>query len=140
MIDAVGEVADGQVILELGPGTGVFTRELLRRFPHARVVVIEVNDVFASRLAATMPAVTVVTGCASRLDEHLATLGLTSADVAAVVSGLPLLSLPGDLPGRVLTSVGVALRPGRRYVQFTYSQRIWWNIPPACVLPFTRND
>jgi phosphatidylethanolamine/phosphatidyl-N-methylethanolamine N-methyltransferase len=157
MIDAVGEVADGQVILELGPGTGVFTRELIRRFPNARIVAIEVNKVFAARLATTMPGVTVVTGCASRLDEHLASLGLSPANVGAVVSGLPLLSLPGDLPRRVLTSVGAALRPGRRYVQFTYSerawrrfdvvgfqrlprQRIWWNVPPAFVLPFTRND
>ena len=157
MTDAVGEVADGQVILELGPGTGVFTRELVRRFPRARVVAIEVNGVFASRLSTTMPGVTVVTGCATRLGEHLAALGVTSRDVAAVVSGLPLLSLPGNLPQQVLASVAGALGPGRRFVQFTYSerawrrfdvvgfrrhppQRVWRNLPPAFVLPFTRDE
>src|SRR5215211_4174207 len=67
MVDAVGPVAPGQVVLELGPGTGVFTRELVRRFPSARVVAVELNDVFAARLAAAVPGVTVVTGCASRL-------------------------------------------------------------------------
>src|SRR5439155_18325285 len=31
--DAAGDVPDGQVLLELGPGTGVVTRELVRRYP-----------------------------------------------------------------------------------------------------------
>ena len=157
MADAVGEVGHGKVILELGPGTGVFTRELVRRFPTARVVAVELNPVFAAHLAATVPAAAVVSGCATRLPAHLAALGLGPADVAAVVSGLPLLSLPGDLPRRVLSSIAGALRPGRRYVQFTYSQRawrrfdatgfrpdaprrVWRNFPPAVVLPFTRAD
>jgi phosphatidylethanolamine/phosphatidyl-N-methylethanolamine N-methyltransferase len=157
MADAVGPVADGRVILELGPGTGVFTRELVRRFPAARVVAVEVNPAFAAHLAATVPGVTVVAGCATRLGAHLAALNLAPADVAAVVSGLPLLSLPGDLPGRVLSSVAEVLRPGRPYVQFTYSERawrrfdvsgfqrhpsrrVWRNVPPAVVLPFTRAE
>jgi phospholipid N-methyltransferase len=157
MADAVGHVAPGQVILELGPGTGVFTRELIRRYPSARVVAVELNDRFAAHLAAAVPGATVVTGCASRLDAHLAGLGYSPADVAAVVSGLPLLVLPGDLPRRVFGSIAGTLRPGRRFVQFTYSQkawrrfdptgfrpepprRVWRNFPPAVVLPFTRAD
>lgn len=157
MADAVGDVPDGHVLLELGPGTGVFSRELVRRFPRARVVAVEVNEVFATRLAATVPELTVVRGCASRLDAHLAKLGVTPDRVAAVVSGLPLLVLPGDLPSRVLAAIAGTLRPGRRYVQFTYSarawrrftvngfrplpdRRVWLNFPPAIVLPFERDD
>lgn len=157
MVDAVGEVPDGAVILELGPGTGVFTRELVRRFPTARVVAVEVNEAFADRLAAAAPGATVVKGCASRLDAHLKALGVSPTSVAAVVSGLPLLSLPGDLPRQVLGAVANVLGPGRKYVQFTYSERawrrfdvsqfrrhprrrIWWNVPPAVVLPFTRDE
>ena len=101
MADAVGSVAPGQVILELGPGTGVFTRELVRRFPSARVVAVELNERFAGHLRASVPGATVVNGCASRLDAHLAALGHTPNDVAAVVSGLPILIFPGDLPRRV---------------------------------------
>ena len=157
MAEAVGAVDDGQVILELGPGTGVFTRELVRRFPSARVIAVEVNDAFASHLRATVPSVTVVTGCASLLADHLESLGLKTTDVAAVVSGLPLLSLPGELPRQVLASVASVLPSGRRYVQFTYSerawrkfnpngfqrhphQRVWRNLPPAVVLSFTRDE
>lgn len=157
MADAVGEVGHGKVILELGPGTGVFTRELVRRFPQSRVVAVELNPVFASHLAAAIPGAAVVTGCATRLPAHLAALGLGPADVAAVVSGLPLLSLPADLPRQILGSVARVLPAGRRFVQFTYSQkawrrfdatgfrpdaprRVWRNFPPAVVLPFTRTD
>jgi phosphatidylethanolamine/phosphatidyl-N-methylethanolamine N-methyltransferase len=153
--DAVGDVADGQVLLELGPGTGVVTRELVRRFPRARVVAVEVLEAFASRLEQAMPEVTVVRGCASRLEAHLAERGIDPEDVAAVVSGLPMLSLPGDLPQRILASIATVLRPGRRYVQFTYfkrawrrftldgfrllaRRRVWLNIPPAYVLTFVR--
>jgi phosphatidylethanolamine/phosphatidyl-N-methylethanolamine N-methyltransferase len=157
MADAVGEVADGQVILELGPGTGVFSRELLRRYPKCRLVAVEVNDTFATRLEANVPGITVIRGCASQLTSHLAALGVAPENVAAVVSGLPLLSLPDDLPQKILASVASILKPGRRYVQFTYSlkawkrfdvvgfhlgpvRKIWFNVPPAFVLPFIRND
>lgn len=152
---AVGEVADGEVILELGPGTGVVTRELVRQFPRARVVAVEVIDEFADRLAETLPTVTVVRGCAARFEDHMADLGIAPEKVAAVVSGLPLLVMPPDLTRKVLTSTTAVLRPGRRYVQFTYSdrkwkrfslpgfepharKRVWLNIPPAVVLSFTR--
>lgn len=156
IVDAVGEVAPGQVILELGPGTGVITRELVRRFPQAKIIAVEILDVFAARLAEAVPGVTVIAGCASKLDQHLAKLGLTPDDVAAVVSGLPLLSLPGTLPQDVLASTAGVLRPGRPYIQFTYSERgwrrftvsgfqrrpsrrVWRNLPPAFVLSFTRD-
>jgi|SRR4051794_2566887 len=154
--DAVGDVPDGRVILELGPGTGVVTRELLGRFPRARVVAVEVLEAFASRLEETAPGVTLVRGCASELESHLAGLGIAPEEVAAVVSGLPMLSLPGELPQRILGSVRGVLRPGRRYVQFTYfrrawrrftldgfqqvtCRRVWLNLPPAYVLAFVRN-
>jgi phosphatidylethanolamine/phosphatidyl-N-methylethanolamine N-methyltransferase len=153
---AAGDVEDGQVILELGPGTGVITRELVRQYPRARVVAVEVIDAFAARLATQFPTVSVVRGCASQLETHLRDLGIAPGSVAAVVSGLPMLSLPGDLPGRVWAAMAGVLRPGRRYVQFTYSerawrkfpvdgfqrlarQRVWLNLPPAVVLSFVRN-
>lgn len=154
-VDAAGAVGEGQVVVELGPGTGVITREIVRRFPGARIVAVEANEAFAAHLPAAVPGVTVVTGCASKLKEHLAALGIDPANVAAVVSGLPLLSLPGDLPKKVLAAAAEVLQPGRRYSQYTYSgrawrgveapgfrrdgaRRVWWNIPPAVVLTFTR--
>lgn len=151
----VGEIADGRVIVELGPGTGVVTKALVERFPRNPILAVEVNEPFIGPLQKDFPSVTVVQGCASQLEAHLAQHGRTPDDVGAVVSGLPLLSLPGDLPRGVLASVASVLRAGRPYIQFTYSERawrrfdvggferlpskrVWWNVPPAFVLHFVR--
>jgi phosphatidylethanolamine/phosphatidyl-N-methylethanolamine N-methyltransferase len=155
MVEAVGPLVPGTVVVELGPGTGVFTRELVRRFPANPLVVVEFNQVFAARLRSGMPAVRVVEGCASKLVDHLAALGIVPAQVGAVVSGLPLLSLPRELAVDIVAAIAAALPIDRRYVQFTYSQRawrrfelpnlrlersrrVWLNVPPAAVMTFGR--
>ena len=155
MVAEIGALDSGAVILELGPGTGVFTRELAERYPRNRIVAVEFNRDFADRLRQRMPTVSVVEGCASRLRDHLAALGLAGSPVGAVISGLPLLSLPVDLGDRIWASIADILPPGRRYIQFTYSRRawrrrhppgftagrsrrIWANLPPAVILPFER--
>lgn len=155
MVTAMGELQTGQVIVELGPGTGVFTRELRKRFPQHPVVAIEFNEMFAKRLRSQMSDVHVIQGCASQMSEYLKALGYEKHQVGAVLSGLPLLSLPRDLGMAIFGAIAETLEPGRRYVQFTYSKRMWkkfqppgfrfdqsrmvWlNVPPAVVMPFTR--
>ena len=102
-----------------------------------------------------MPDVTIVTGCASQIRDHLQRLNLTAENVGAVISGLPLLSLPRPLATSIFNAIADVLDPGQRYVQFTYSKRMWrrfnppgfrfdrshlvlLNFPPAVVMPFTR--
>jgi len=155
MVREIPPLHADEVVVELGPGTGVFTRELLARFPRNRVVAVEFNSELADRLQRQMPQVSVVTGCASRIGQHLDGLGLPRYRVGAVVSGLPLLSLPRELGDSIFSSLAEVLEPGRRYIQFTYSKRawrrhhppgfrleatrrVWFNVPPAEVLPFTR--
>lgn len=152
---AVGDVPPGGVVIELGPGSGSVTEALRICHPAAAVIAVENNPAFARRLTDRLPAVHVVHGCASALPEHLRRFGHDRAQVVAVVSGLPLLSLPPDLVARIFDSVRDVLLPGRRFVQFTYSarafrrlipsgfhaeprRRVWFNVPPAVVLPFTR--
>jgi phosphatidylethanolamine/phosphatidyl-N-methylethanolamine N-methyltransferase len=154
---AVGEVRPGGVVIELGPGSGCVTEALRVCHPNAAVIAVENNAAFAHRLSDRLPAVRVVHGCASALPEHLRRFGHERGQVAAVVSGLPLLSLPPELVIRIFDAVRDVLLPGRRFVQFTYSarafrrliprgfhaeprRRVWFNVPPAVVLPFTRMD
>jgi phosphatidylethanolamine/phosphatidyl-N-methylethanolamine N-methyltransferase len=155
MAGCIGHVGPDEVIVELGPGTGVFTRELLRVFPANRVVAVEFNHAFVGRLRQAMPAATIIEGCASRLPELLAPHRIKPGRVAAVVSGLPLLSLDRALSEAVIRAIATCLRPGGTYVQFTYSRRawrkfavpgfraephrrVWLNVPPAVVMPFVR--
>ncbi len=154
---AVGEVQPGGVVIELGPGSGSVTEALRSCHPAAAVIAVENNPAFARRLSDRLPAVHVVQGCASALPDHLRHFGHQREQVVAVVSGLPLLSLPPDLVARIFDAVRDVLLPGRRFVQFTYSarafrrltpggfraeprRRVWFNVPPAVVLPFTRMD
>jgi phosphatidylethanolamine/phosphatidyl-N-methylethanolamine N-methyltransferase len=155
MVAQIPALKRDEIIVELGPGTGVFTRELARRFPSNPIVAIEFNDRFANRLRENMPDISVVEGCASLLPEHLRELGYDTGMVGTVVSGLPLLSLPKELCDDIFGVIAECLAPGKRYVQFTYSKRawkhvippgfrlerthrVWLNLPPAEVLPFTR--
>lgn len=156
MSQAVGTLVPGQVIIELGPGTGVCTRELMTMFPANPVLAIEMNDHFAQSLRRDLPGVRVLQGCASHLASLLREHGIAHEDVGAVVSGLPLLSLPRETTRAIIAAVIEILPPGRPFVQFTYStrafsrldlsgldpqpgRRVWMNLPPATVIPFTRN-
>ena len=102
---AAGNISQGQVVVELGPGTGVTTREIVKHFPNNRIIAIEIIDVFAAQLEKTFPSVTVVRGDASQLEAHLKALGIAPENVGAILSGLPLLAFPPDLSSRILASI-----------------------------------
>ena len=117
---------DGPV-LELGPGTGVFTRALLARgIPESALTLVEFGEEFAVRLQARFPEARVVRMDAAQLGD----CGLfDDAPFGAVVSGLPLLSMP---PSKVVAIVGgafEAMKPGGAFYQFTYG--------PRCPIPRT---
>lgn len=152
---SAGKIGEDEVIIELGPGTGVTTREIVRQYPNHRIVAVEIIEAFAAQLEKTFPTVTVVRGDAAELDKHLQALGIQREKVAAILSGLPLLAFPKDVSERIFSAIKGVLTPGRRYVQFTYSTRawkrfvlegvkrvttirVWRNIPPASVLVFER--
>lgn len=155
MAGCIGTIADHEAIVELGPGTGVFTQELLKSFPRNQVLAVEYNHAFVNRLRISMPRARIIEGCASRLPELLAAEGIAPGSVAAVISGLPLLSLDRALSEEVIRAIATVVRPGGCYVQFTYSKRawrridvpgfraephrrVWLNVPPAVVMPFIR--
>lgn len=155
MVKALGDVEAGQLIIELGPGTGVFTRRIIEHYPDNPVMVVEFNGSFVHALQTRFPQVMVVNGCASELPQHLAAHGFDTQRVGGLISGLPLLSLPPQLRDGIWDSIAAVLPPEHRYVQFTYSKRAWrhfrvphmqaeptrrvyCNVPPAVVLPFRR--
>lgn len=112
-------------IVELGPGTGVFTRALLAQGVREQdLTLIEYCSDFAQLLEKRFPEARVLQLDAGRLHRHSLFRG---AAAGATVSGLPLLIMP---PQRVLSILRGAfrnMRPNGVFYQFTYS--------PLCPIP-----
>jgi len=108
-------------VIELGPGTGVFTRALVGRgVPEHRIALVELGDEFADALQREFPLATL-----ARLDaSRLGTVQFFDGELAgAVVSGLPLLAMPPHSVHRVLEDAFLRLRPDGAFFQFTYGFR-----------------
>jgi phosphatidylethanolamine/phosphatidyl-N-methylethanolamine N-methyltransferase len=153
---AAGAGRDGRIV-ELGAGTGQVTRALLAAgIPAERLVLIERDPELASFLRRHFAGPLILEGDAQRLPQLLGTAGIDR--IAAVVSSLPLLSLPAEVVNGIVRGVFEALPRGAAMVQFTYglsppvprplrdrlhlhavsSRRVWRNVPPAVVWTFTR--
>lgn len=115
----VAPVPAGGVVVELGPGTGAFTRALQERRP-ARHLAVELNPRWAARLAERHPGVDVALADAATLPALLAEHGIGAVD--AVVSGLPWVAYAGGGLHRVIAD---ALAPTGVFTQFAYSATRW---------------
>lgn len=114
-------------VIELGPGTGVFTRALLERgVPEHRLALVELGHEFADTLQQQFPRATVARLDASRLGS---VQFFDGESAGAVVSGLPLLAMPPASVRRVLEAAFARLRPDGAFFQFTYGLRC--PVPPA---------
>jgi len=108
-------------VLELGPGTGVFTRALLGRgLCQEHLILVECDPFFAHLLKHDYPQARIYQEGVERL-RHINLLG--SERAGAVVSGLPLLSMTMRSRIAILTFAFRHLRPGASYYQFTYGLR-----------------
>lgn len=145
-------------VIELGAGTGEVTRALLAAgIPASRLALVERDPEMAGFLRRHIPGAKIIEGDAARLPQLLAANGV--GEVAVVVSGLPLLSLPAEVVRGIVEGVFQLLPAGGVMVQFTYgpaapvpkalreglglagirSRRIWRNVPPAVVWTFSRS-
>ncbi|EWY40897.1 SAM-dependent methlyltransferase [Skermanella stibiiresistens SB22] len=108
-------------VLELGPGTGVFTKALLDRgLDQADLTLVEFGVEFVTVLRERFPRARILHQDASRLSA----LDLfPEAAAGAVVSGLGLLSMPPRTVIAILTSAFACLRPHGAFYQFTYGPR-----------------
>lgn len=120
---------DGPV-LELGPGTGAFTRALLERgVDEADLTLVEYGSDFARLLQFRFPRARILWMDASQLANHEL---FKDANVGAVVSGLPLLSMSPRKVIAILSGAFSYVRPNGAFYQFTYG--------PRCPVPRTILD
>lgn len=117
MVDAAG-LDDGQVILELGAGTGPMTAEIVSRGVNAHFLALEPNPQLAAILRSRFPHVDLAESYAQALPELLAARGWGEAD--RVVSSLPWAIWSEALQREVLGAVLGVMKPGARLVTFGY--------------------
>ena len=148
-------------VVELGAGTGVFTRALIEHGIAPRdLLVVELNNELYNLLKRRFPGTQIVNGNACDLAGIVAAADFRGAHgVDAVVSGLGFLAMPRPLQRTILQAVFAVLAPGCPLIQFTYAPTnplprdlldelglgvrragvAWWNVPPAVVYVYTRN-
>ena len=140
-------------VVEFGPGTGMLTRGILAAGVAPRdLSLFEMNPDFVTHLRAEFPGVTVHLGAAQTASR------LVAPGVGAVISGLPLLSMPPALREAIVQAAFDILAPGGVFTQFTYGPRppvtpgqlqkmgltvvkgpkVWANLPPARVFHFRK--
>jgi phosphatidylethanolamine/phosphatidyl-N-methylethanolamine N-methyltransferase len=158
LADAItAEIGLGQApVLELGPGTGVFTAALIARGIAERdLTLIEADANFAALVARRFPAAHVVNALVSAARRDPSLDGLQAG---AVVSGLPLITMRRVVVRDILEFCFERLKPGGAMYQFTYrplppvpaeilsalglkarlTRRVLLNIPPAFVFKIER--
>ena len=112
-------VAEANVVLEFGPGTGSFTKAICRLLPSdARFIGFEINPRFAPLLRQQFPRMELVESSAVEARDYLDRCGIQYCD--CIVSGLPFASFGDQLQDQLLHAARAVLRPGGRLVTFTY--------------------
>jgi len=110
------------LILELGPGTGSFTRALLRRgIPEGKLVLLEQSPDFTTLLQNSFPDATVICGNAKDLAAIIRPLGVKEFN--EIVSGLPLNAIGNELRQTICDEGFKLLRLGGSFAQVSYLPR-----------------
>lgn len=142
-----GRVRTARVIVELGPGTGVLTRQMLEVMrPDAKLVAVEISSDFADLLETTIQdsRLHVIRGSAAELEKALASIDEPRVDL--VVSGIPFSTMGSGEGHRTLQAAKAVLGPGGRFVAYQFRSAVrrlaepvfgrpethsgFWNIPP----------
>jgi phosphatidylethanolamine/phosphatidyl-N-methylethanolamine N-methyltransferase len=146
-------------VIELGGGTGALTRALLAHGVRGdALLVLELSEELHAHLHARFPAVRVELGDARALPEIAQATGyLDDGPADAIISGLGLLAMPAELQRAIVEAAFSCLRPGGRFIQFTYGPQapvadavakdlrlqvrrgdfVLRNVPPATVYVYT---
>lgn len=145
-----------KVVVELGPGTGVFTRMLTSKLDsEAKLIIFELHDVFYKNLNKEFQnddRVIIINDSAENIGIHLKENGLSEVDV--ILSSLPLTNFNTKLVMGILKQSHQYLKQSGLYIQFQYSlnaqkalRRVFKNvqisftprnIPPAFVYTCTK--
>lgn len=152
MVDPI-QFENVKCIVELGPGTGIITHELLRNMPENSILLaFEINKEFCDTLnQINDPRLKVISDSAEKLEDYLKQYKVAKVDY--VVSSLPLFMIPDPIVDKILEVVVKTLNSDGAFIQYQYSLNAYkrfkaifknvdlnftpMNIPPAFVFTCT---
>jgi phospholipid N-methyltransferase len=112
------------LVVEIGAGTGAVTRAILDRgIGRDRLLVIEYSPFFCRLLRDRFPGLTIIQGDAADLASYLP----EGTPISAIVSSLPLMSLPESARAGAIAQILSAVRNSGCIIQFTYAL---WKVSP----------
>ncbi|WP_243638203.1 class I SAM-dependent methyltransferase [Rubrobacter taiwanensis] len=117
------DLSGARTVVEFGAGTGVCTREILKRLgPDARLLAFELDRSLARLVSEELgsdPRLRVINDSAENV-----TLYLEDEPADVIVSALPFTTLPAELRRSVLGAAHRALAPGGIFLVLQYSPLI----------------
>lgn len=150
-------LSTADTVIELGPGTGAFTREIVRNIgPSTLFIALELEAEHAHEIRRKFPRVHVYHDSAENIRRALSKHGRKKAD--CIISALPWGNMGYGLQDRILQAIFGSLRRGGAFTTFAYAQTlllptghhfrkrleghfdvvktspiVWNNLPPAFV-------
>ena len=121
MMDKI-EWNDVRDVAELGAGTGVFTRTIVKKLrPDAHLLVFEIDPTLKAMIESEHPGITVY-GDARELPKIIADRCIQKLD--CVVSSLPFAVLPPRMTAAILDAIDKTLKPGGKLIAYQYSKHM----------------
>ncbi len=115
-----------RVVVELGPGEGCHTRQIVKRMnKESRLILIELDEEFAAHLRKSFAhdsRVTVLHTDAQHLPETLAELGHTHCDY--IVSGLPFLVIEEQIRNKILHNIAESMNADSRFITYQVTDQL----------------
>ena len=157
LVTEAARLSEMGTVVELGPGTGVFTEKILeKKNPETLFFAIEINPEFYEATKSRCPSATVYKDSAENMKKYLERHGKNSCD--CIISSLPWAVFDHGTQDRLLDVIWDVLRPGGKMITFSYSismmvpnarrfrsilrskfsnvvksKTVWSNFPPAFV-------
>ena len=157
LITDTAELSKASMVVEFGPGTGVFTEKILEKTSEStRTFALDVNADFVKATQRRCPQAVVYRDSAVNVARYLKEFGVEKCD--RIICGLPWACFPKELQDQLLDTIVEVLEPGGKLLTFAYvhglflpagrrfrkclssrfhsvtaTRIVWQNLPPAFV-------
>ena len=157
LITDTAKLSQASMVVEFGPGTGVFTEKILEKASEStRAFALEVNADFVKATQRRCPQAVVYRDSAVNVARYLKEFGVEKCD--RIICGLPWACFPKELQDQLLDTIVEVLEPGGKLLTFAYvhglflpagrrfrkclssrfhsvtaTRIVWQNLPPAFV-------